>query len=114
MIGEKIEIKEHIEAISNGLDEEYEIFHMTFDMRKNSELTNMEGVEALLLSHVSRIKKKNKSLDATQSSHSILVNFVGTSQYDKRGISRGFNARNCRGFEISRVLVRSDSRFIES
>ena len=60
LVGDKLTMKEHVEAIFDGLDEEYENFITIFDMRNS--LTTLEEVESLLLSQEARIEKKHNHL----------------------------------------------------
>ena len=62
LIGVNLSVKDHIDAITNGLPSEYNTFFLTI----NSwiEDYSVEEIESLLLAQEARIEKHNKSLDS--------------------------------------------------
>ena len=86
LVGQKLTVKEHVSAIFNGLDEEYENFIMNVDMR--DKLESVEEVESLLLCQEARLEKKHLRLqEHTQGQ--ISANFDGANtQNDKRRFSK--------------------------
>ena len=92
LVGEKLKVKEHIEAIFDVLGKDYENFMMTFNMHKCDELASVEEVEALLVAQEVRIERKTRNLDVSQGS--IYANFVGTQRNDRgRGFSGNASGR---------------------
>ena len=85
LVGEKLTVKEHVEAIFEGLDDEYENFMINFDMQ--NKLVSVEEVEALLLSQEARIDRKHqRQLDGSQSQ--LQANLAGHGQSDKKKFSQ--------------------------
>ena len=88
MAGEKVTVKEHVASLFNGLNDDYENFITSFDLR--NQINTVEEVESLLLAHEARIDQKNKSQEVKDSATSqFLANFVGLSVQDKKKFNNG-------------------------
>lgn len=82
-VGHPVSSSYHIDAILNGLPEEYDTFVISINSRSESYV--VEEIEALLLAQEGRIEKHSKELD----SYSSLANL--TTQQTTRRYNRGGN-----------------------
>lgn len=60
--GHQLTYTDHIEAIFNGLPEEYDTFVISVSSR--AEIYSVEEIESLLLAQEARIEKHSKDLDS--------------------------------------------------
>ena len=84
LVGHNVTVKEHIEALFDGLPDEYENFIMNFDLR-NKEPTIAE-VESLLLNQEARFEKKASKLSA-QSLTQLNANLAGVTMSEQKRFS---------------------------
>lgn len=76
-VGHQLSDTDHIEAIFNGLPEEYDTFVRSVNSR--AELHSVEEIESLLLAQEAKIEKHSKDLD------SALINLAAQKKHYKGG-----------------------------
>ena len=91
LVGVNLSVKDHIDAITNGLPSEYNTFFLTI----NSwiEDYSVEEIESLLLAQEDKIEKHNKRLDSETASVNITQ---GPGNFGRGNFSqgRGFTSNN--------------------
>ncbi|RVX03711.1 Retrovirus-related Pol polyprotein from transposon RE1 [Vitis vinifera] len=93
LVGHKISIKDHIDAIFEGLPQDYETFIISVNSRLDPY--TVEEIEALLLAQESRIEKNIKIADLSTPSlaHLITTNRNGSPHFNYRASTRNSNFR---------------------
>ena len=91
LVGVNLFVKDHIDAIIDGLPSEYDTFFLTINSR--TEDYSVEEIESLLLAQEARIEKHNKRLDfETASVH--ITQGSGNFGRDNFSQGRGFTSNN--------------------
>ncbi|RVW97157.1 Retrovirus-related Pol polyprotein from transposon TNT 1-94 [Vitis vinifera] len=93
LVGHKISVKDHIDAIFEGLPQDYETFIISVNSRLDPY--TVEEIEALLLAQESRIEKNIKIADLSTPSlaHLITTNRNGSPHFNYRASTRNSNFR---------------------
>ena len=91
LVGVNLSVKDHIDAIIDGLPSEYDTFFLTINSR--TEDYSVEEIESLLLAQEARIEKHSKRLDSETTSINITQ---GSSNFGRGNFSqgRGFTSNN--------------------
>lgn len=84
-VGHIVSSSDHIEAIFNGLSEEYDTFIISVNSR--TEDYTVEEIEALLLAQEGRIEKHSKELDSYSGSINLATQDSQHRKYYKGGRS---------------------------
>ena len=69
LVGVNLFVKDHIDAITNGLPSEYDTFFLTINSRTKDY--SIEEIKSLLLAQEAGIEKHSKSLDSETTSINI-------------------------------------------
>ena len=94
LVGESYTERDHVEAICEGLPDEYETFILATST--HNDKFSVDEIEALLLAQEARIEKKSFELDLPQSksSKSFSANYSSmNSHYDRRGGGSGYQGQ---------------------
>ena len=91
LIGVNLSVKNHIDAITNGLPSEYNTFFLTINSR--TEDYSIQEIESFLLAQEARIEKYDKSLNSETASINITQR---SGNFGKENFSqdRGFTNNN--------------------
>ena len=91
LVGVNLSVKNHIDAITNGLPSEYDTFFLTINSR--TEDYSVEEIESLLLAQEARIEKHSKRLDSETTSINITQG-PGNFGRDNFSQGKGFTSNN--------------------